>query len=184
MFAIRWILHKKMKERSMAQVKTNAIRMLDVKKIKYQVHEYEAPEGFLDGISVAKATGMEVGRVFKTLVAQGSSKEYYVFVIPVAMELNLKKAAKYFSEKKVEMIPARDITKVTGYIKGGCSPVGMKKLFKTVVHESANQYENIVVSAGKVGFQMDLPVKDLIQIINAGIADLTDSRETFTENIR
>ncbi|MEG1584463.1 MAG: YbaK/EbsC family protein, partial [Anaerovorax sp.] len=96
------------KERNMGQEKTNAIRMLDAKKINYETHVYEAPNGFLDGVSVAKATGMDVARVFKTLVAQGASKEHYVFVIPVAKELDLKKAAKYFKEKKVEMIPAKD----------------------------------------------------------------------------
>lgn len=156
----------------MAQVKTNAIRMLDAKKIKYETHTYDAPDGFLDGVSVAKATGMEVDRVFKTLVAQGASKEYYVFVIPVAVELELKKAAKHFGEKKMEMIPSKDITKVTGYIKGGCSPIGMKKAFKTAIDVRAGNYENIVVSAGKVGLQIDLPVKDLMYFTGAELADL------------
>lgn len=156
----------------MANVKTNAVRLLDVKKIKYTLREYDAPEGFLDGVSVAKATGIEPERVFKTLVTQGASKEYLVCVIPVAQELDLKKAAKHFGEKKLDMILARDITKVTGYIKGGCSPVGMKKLFRTAIDQSAENFENIVVSAGKVGLQMDLPVKDLLSVTSSQLADL------------
>lgn len=156
----------------MANIKTNAVRKLDAKKIKYCTYEYEAEEGFLDGISVAKEIGVEVQRVFKTLVSQGASKEYYVCVIPVACELDLKKAAKFFGEKKIEMIPAREITQITGYIKGGCSPIGMKKLFKTAIDASANNFENIVVSAGKVGLQMDLPIKDLLEIVNAKLTDL------------
>lgn len=157
----------------MASVKTNAVRLLDSKKVPYTLKTYEAPEGFLDGVSVAKATGTEPERVFKTLVTQGSSKEYYVCIIPVEKELDLKKAAKYFGEKKIEMILARDITKVTGYIKGGCSPLGMKKLFKTAIDQNASHFENIVVSAGKVGMQMDLPLKSLIEMSDAGLADLT-----------
>lgn len=154
--------------------KTNALRILQAKKIPFEVYEYEAPDGFLDGVSVAKATGQNVDQVFKTLVAQGSSREFYVCVIPVACELNLKKAAKHFGEKKIEMIPHRDITKVTGYIKGGCSPVGMKKLFRTAIHESASAFETIIVSAGKVGLQMEVPVEALLEVAEAQLADLTD----------
>ncbi len=154
--------------------KTNAIRIMGTKKIPYQIHEYDAPEGFLDGVSVAKATGLNPEKVFKTLVVQGTSREYYVCVIPVAKELNLKKAAKHFGEKKIEMIPARDITKVTGYIKGGCSPVGMKKLFKTAIDNSAQNLATFVVSAGKVGLQMEVPVKGLLDVIGAELAELTD----------
>lgn len=153
-------------------VKTNAVRMLDVKKISYTLYEYDAPDGFLDGVSVARTTGIEPERVFKTLVTQGASREYYVCVIPVDRELDLKKAAKHFGEKKLEMIPARDITKVTGYIKGGCFPVGMKKLFKTAVDGSAEPFDRIVVSAGKVGLQMELPPQSLMEAISAGFADL------------
>lgn len=156
----------------MANIKTNAVRKLDAKKIKYSTYEYVAEEGFLDGISVAKEIEVDVQRVFKTLVLQGASKENYVCVIPVSCELDLKKAAKFFGEKKIEMIPAREITQITGYIKGGCSPLGMKKLFKTAIHASASNYDNIVVSAGKVGLQMDLPIKDLLEIVNAKLTDL------------
>lgn len=153
--------------------KTNAVRIIEAKKIPYQVYEYDAPDGFLDGVSVARATGMPLEKVFKTLVLQGHSKEYYVCVIPVAEELDLKKAAKHFGEKKIEMIPARDITKVTGYIKGGCSPVGMKKLFKTAIDQSAAGQENIIVSAGKVGLQMEVPLEPLLETVSAKLAELT-----------
>lgn len=156
----------------MAHIKTNAVRLMDLKKVEYVLYEYEAPDGFLDGVSVARATGLEPERVYKTLVAQGASREFYVCIIPVAKELDLKKAAKHFGEKKLEMIHARDITKVTGYIKGGCSPVGMKKLFRTAVDESAQNYERIAVSAGKVGLQMELPVKNLMEVTSAQSADL------------
>lgn len=156
----------------MANGKTNAVRLLDLKKVDYILHEYDAPDGFLDGVSVAKATGVDPERVFKTLVAQGASREFYVCVIPVAHELDLKKAAKHFGEKKLEMIPAREITKVTGYIKGGCSPVGMKKQFRTAIDESAKTFERIVVSAGKVGLQMDLPLTSLMEAASADLAEL------------
>ena len=152
--------------------KTNAVRLLDSKKIPYEIYEYDAPEGFLDGVSVAKATGMPVEKVFKTLVTQGASHEYYVCIIPVAAELDLKKAAKHFGEKKLDMIPARNITAVTGYIKGGCSPLGMKKAFRTAIHQSAAELGKIVVSAGKVGLQMEISPQDLLAVAKASLADL------------
>ena len=152
--------------------KTNAVRLLDSKKIPYEIYEYDAPEGFLDGVSVAKATGMPVDKVFKTLVTQGASHEYYVCIIPVAAELDLKKAAKHFGEKKLDMIPARNITAVTGYIKGGCSPLGMKKAFRTAIHQSAAELDKIVVSAGKVGLQMEVSPQDLLAVAKASLADL------------
>ncbi len=156
----------------MAISKTNAVRLLDSKKIQYEIYEYDAPEGFLDGVSVAKATGMPVDKVFKTLVTQGASHEYYVCIIPVAAELDLKKAAKHFGEKKLDMIPARNITAVTGYIKGGCSPLGMKKAFRTAIHQSAAELGKIVVSAGKVGLQMEISPQDLLAVAKASLADL------------
>ena len=152
--------------------KTNAVRLLDSKKIPYEIYEYDAPEGFLDGVSVAKATGMPVDKVFKTLVTQGASHEYYVCIIPVAAELDLKKAAKHFGEKKLDMIPARNITAVTGYIKGGCSPLGMKKAVRTAIHQSAAELGKIVVSAGKVGLQMEISPQDLLAVAKASLADL------------
>lgn len=153
--------------------KTNALRQLDAKKIKYDTHTYDAPDGFLDGVSVARAVGQNPDQVYKTLVTQGVSKQCYVCVIPVAAELDLKKAARHFGEKKIEMLPSREITSVTGYIKGGCSPVGMKKLFPTAIHEKAAGLNQIVVSGGKVGLQMELAPSDLCQIIGASYADLT-----------
>jgi Cys-tRNA(Pro)/Cys-tRNA(Cys) deacylase len=153
--------------------KTNALRMLDKMKIPYRTYHYDAPDGFLDGVSVAEATGLDPRIVFKTLVLQGTSRGYFVCLLPVALELDLKKAAKYFSEKKLDMIPAKEITTVTGYVKGGCSPVGMKKQFPTAVDQSAVDYETIVVSAGRVGLQMELSVDGLLDAVGAGLADLT-----------
>lgn len=155
-------------------VKTNALRQLDARKIPYTTHVYDAPEGFLDGVSVAKATGMDVDRVFKTLVTQGASKEYYVCVIPVAHELDLKRAAKHFGEKSLAMIHARDITPVTGYIKGGCSPVGMKKKYATAIDSSAGKFSSIVVSGGRVGLQMDVPVEALCELTGAQLTPLVE----------
>lgn len=152
--------------------KTNAVRIVEAEGLQYKMHEYDAPTGFLDGVSVAKTLGQNPEQVFKTLVATGSSKEYYVCVIPVEKELDLKKAAKHFGEKKIEMILAKNITAVTGYIKGGCSPVGMKKLYPTAIHHSAEQFEDIIVSGGKVGLQMEIPLKGLIKITKAHLVDL------------
>lgn len=152
--------------------KTNAVRIVEAEGLPYQMHEYDAPGGFLDGVSVAKTLGQNPKQVFKTLVAMGNSKEYYVCVIPVEKELDLKKAAKHFGEKKMEMILARNITQVTGYIKGGCSPVGMKKLYPTAIDISAEAFDDIIVSGGKVGLQMELPLKGLVEITKAHLVDL------------
>lgn len=152
--------------------KTNALRALDSHRIEYKVRTYEAPDGFLDGVSVAKQVGMDPREVYKTLVVQGG-REHYVCVIPVECELDLKKAARHFGEKKIEMIPARDITPVTGYIKGGCSPIGMKKLFKTAIANQAEDMNLITVSAGKVGLQVTLSTRALLEIVKAQFADLT-----------
>ena len=152
--------------------KTNALRQLDAKKIPHQTYTYEAPDGFLDGVSVAKAVGLDPARVFKTLVTQGASKEYHVCVIPVACELDLKKAAKHFGEKSVAMIPAKEITNVTGYIKGGCSPIGMKKQFPTFIDESAINFSTIAFSAGKIGMQVEVSPQDLQKLVPVVPADL------------
>ena len=122
------------------EAKTNAMRMLDKNKIEYEVLNYECEE-FIDGMHTAEVTGAPIEQSFKTLVMQGKSKQYYVYVVPIAEEVDLKKAAKIVGEKSVEMIPVKDITKVTGYVRGGCSPLGMKKQYKTVIHSSAEQYE-------------------------------------------
>ncbi len=163
------------KKSSSLKHKTNAVRMIEAAGIIYNLNEYEAPEGFLDGVSVAKVLGQNPEQTFKTLVAVGSSRELYVCVIPVVEELDLKKAAKHFGEKKMEMLPSKQITETTGYIKGGCSPVGMKKRFKTAIHRTAADFEKIMVSAGKVGLQVELAPSDLIRITGAEFADLTVS---------
>ncbi|WP_283677726.1 Cys-tRNA(Pro) deacylase, partial [Clostridium perfringens] len=119
------------------KLKTNAMRILDSKKVTYEMLSYESEDGKIDGISVAHKIGVDEKNVFKTLVAQGTSKELYVFVIPVAEELDLKNAAKIAGEKKVEMIAVKDILKYTGYIRGGCSPIGLKRDYRTFIHESA-----------------------------------------------
>ncbi len=153
-------------------IKTNALRMLDSHRIEYQVKTYEAPNGFLDGVAVAHQVGMDPAEVYKTLVVQGVNGEYYVCVIPVECQLDLKKAAKHFGEKKIDMIPARDITSITGYVKGGCSPVGMKKTFKTAVAQQAVYLDQITVSAGKVGLQVTMATQSLLDVTQASLADL------------
>lgn len=134
------------------EVKTNAMRILDKNKIFYETINYECDE-FIDGLHTAEKTGAPVEQSFKTLVAQGKSKEYYVLVIPIAEEVDLKKAAKVLGEKSIEMIHVKDITKVTGYVRGGCSPLGMKKLYPTIIQESAETFDMIYVSGGRLGLQ-------------------------------
>lgn len=155
----------------MAETKTNVMRILDKAKIKYTHHEYPHGKDAVDGVSVAKLLNQNPDCVFKTLVTHGSGG-YFVFVVPVALELDLKKAAKSVGEKSVEMIHVKDINKVTGYIRGGCSPVGMKKQYKTVIHSSALNIETIIVSAGKIGYQIELAPQDLIELIGAETADI------------
>ncbi|WP_374721620.1 Cys-tRNA(Pro) deacylase [Peribacillus tepidiphilus] len=157
----------------MAKGKTNAMRILDSEKIPYEMMTYSPDDGKIDGVSVAQKIGREAGIVYKTLVAQGASKSYYVFVIPVEAELDLKKAAKAAGEKKMEMIPVKDIQKVTGYIRGGCSPVGMKKQFPTFIDEAARSLDTIIVSGGKIGVQIELKVEDLVKAIGAELMELT-----------
>lgn len=148
-------------------VKTNAIRHIEAKKFKMKLYEYSAPEGFLDGIHVAQGIGVPLEKVYKTLVTQGHSKVYYVCVIPVDRELDLKLAAKIFNEKKLEMIPAKEIKEVTGYIKGGCSPIGMKKQFKTVIDVSAERQKTILVSGGRIGLQVEIETEALRDLTGA-----------------
>jgi len=150
----------------MANVKTNAMRLLDKEKIPYKIHTYENKDGMIDGISVANKIGVPVEKVYKTLVTQGHSKEYFVFVIPVANELDLKAAARAVGDKSIEMIKVADINKITGYIRGGCSPIGMKKQFITVVDSSCEELDTIVISAGKIGFQVELNPTDLNFLID------------------
>lgn len=154
------------------QSKTNAMRILDSKKIAYGLLTYDQVDGKIDGVSVAGKINKDPIEVFKTLVTQGNSKNIYVFVIPVGEELDLKKGAKVAGEKKIEMIPVKDILKWTGYIRGGCSPVGMKKAYPTFIHESAREQESIVVSGGKIGLQLEIDVSDLQNITCATITDI------------
>lgn len=157
----------------MAQAKTNAMRMLDTAKIAYTAHTYEHGDGAIDGLSVAAKLGQDPARVFKTLVTQGASREYYVFVIPVAAELDLKKAARSVGEKSVAMIHVADINKVTGYIRGGCSPLGMKKAYRTVFDQTALDGATIMVSGGRIGTQIELEPEDLLRAAHAETAPLT-----------
>lgn len=152
--------------------KTNAMRILDSRKVTYELITYESKDGKIDGVSVAEKIHKDPNSVFKTLVAQGTSKNLYVFIIPVGEELDLKKAAKASNEKKIEMIPVKDIQKWTGYIRGGCSPVGMKKSYQTFIHESANDLDTIIVSGGKIGIQIELLVDALRAVTGAAIFDL------------
>ena len=151
--------------------KTNAIRQLDTNNIKYEVFEYRT-DGALDAVSVAGYLNEDPEQVFKTLVTVGASKTNYVFVVPGNNELDLKKAAKAVREKSIEMIPQKTLLPLTGYIHGGCSPIGMKKLFKTIIDETAILYDYIFVSAGKIGMQIRINPNDLVGLINAEYIDI------------
>ncbi len=158
----------------MAEYKTNVMRTLDSKKIKYIPHRYPVDDDTpIDGVSVASYIKKDAACVYKTLVCESASKKYYVFVIPVAGQLDLKKCAKAAGEKKVEMIKQKELLPLTGYVHGGCSPIGMKKPFKTFFHEDVLSLETVTVSAGKVGYQIEIEPKTLIDFIRAGTADLT-----------
>jgi Cys-tRNA(Pro)/Cys-tRNA(Cys) deacylase len=156
----------------MAGSKTNAMRILDQKKITYNMHTYDNKDGKIDGVSVAAKINKQPEQVYKTLVAQGTSKELYVFIIEVEGELDLKKAAKAAGEKKVEMLPVKDIQKYTGYIRGGCSPLGMKKHYQTFIDLNAKTLETMIVSAGKIGLQIELAPSDLQHAADASFVDV------------
>lgn len=151
--------------------KTNVMRVLDGRKISYESHSYE-PDATMTGEEIAVVLGEDPACVFKTLVTQGKSGAYYVFVIPVGEELDLKKAAKASGEKAVSMLKQKDLLPLTGYVHGGCSPIGMKKPFPTFIHETATGFEHIYVSAGKVGFQIELAPSDLISVVGCKVTDL------------
>ncbi|MBP5265546.1 MAG: Cys-tRNA(Pro) deacylase [Lachnospiraceae bacterium] len=153
--------------------KTNVMRVLDGKKIAYTSHMYE-PDATMSGAQIAALLGEEADKVFKTLVTRGKTGAYYVFVIPVEKELDLKKAAKAVSEKSIAMIPQKELLPLTGYVHGGCSPIGMKKSFPTVIHETAQNYEKIFFSAGKVGYQVEVAVTDLERVIRYTLEDVCD----------
>lgn len=158
----------------MKEQKTNVMRILDQKKIKYSAHEYAHGSEAVDGVSAAALIGRDPACVFKTLVARGASKTNYVFVIPVNHELELKKAAKAVGEKSVAMIPLSELTALTGYVRGGCSPIGMKKQLKTVFDASALEQDRIIVSAGKIGAQVECAPSDLAGLVRGGFADIID----------
>ena len=153
------------------EVKTNAMRILDKNKISYELTTYECDE-FVDGKSIADMLGQDYDMTFKTLVTVGKSKQYYVFAIPIVEELDMKQAAKIVGEKNIEMLHVKDINKVTGYIRGGCTPIGMKKLYPTVIHESAKQHEKIIVSGGRLGAQIFIAPDDLVSVVNGKYADI------------
>ena len=157
----------------MKEQKTNVMRVLEQKKIRYTAHEYPHRGGPVDGVIVAALTGRDPAQVFKTLVTVGASKQHYVFDIPVAKELDLKKAARAVGEKSIAMIHVSEITPLTGYVRGGCSPIGMKKQFFTVFDESVNALETVLVSGGKIGTQVELAPADLLGLIRAETADIT-----------
>lgn len=159
----------------MSEFKTNVMRTLEKNKIEYTAYEYPHGKDAVDGETVAKLMNQDPEKVFKTLVTKGHSGSYYVFVIPVMSELDLKKAAKSVGEKSVEMIHVKDILKITGYIRGGCSPIGMKKEYKTTFNESALTIDKIIVSAGKIGYQIELSPEDLIAFTKGLTADIIKS---------
>ena len=152
-------------------VKTNAMRIIEKHGMKAEFLSYEN-DGFMDGVSVSEKLGQPTETTFKTLVTRGKSKNFFVFVIPVAEELDLKKAAKAVREKSLEMLHVKDLLATTGYVRGGCSPIGMKKQFRTVIHESAKSYENIMFSGGQLGSQIKMSPTDLAAIVGAEFADI------------
>ncbi len=152
--------------------KTNVMRLIEKKKLHYTAHTYTPAEA-LSGVEAAEKLGQDPARVFKTLVTSGRSGAHYVFVIPVAEELDLKKAAKAVGEKSIEMLKSKELLPLTGYIHGGCSPIGMKKFFTTVVDSTARQFETIFFSAGKIGHQIEMAPGDLEKMIRLSYAELT-----------
>jgi Cys-tRNA(Pro)/Cys-tRNA(Cys) deacylase len=151
--------------------KTNVMRVLDSKKIEYKSHSYE-PDATMSGEEIAAILGEDADKVFKTLVTQAKSGAYYVFVVPVEEELDLKKAASAAGEKSVAMIKQKELLPLTGYVHGGCSPIGMKKQFPTFIHETAVLFDKVFVSAGKVGYQIELAPQDLIAVVRCKTADI------------
>ena len=168
----------------MAENKTNAMRMLDRAKVPYTPHTYETDGEHVDGITVATSIGEPLERVYKTLVTAGKSGGHYVFVIPVAAELDLKKAAKAVGEKSVQMIHVKDINKLTVYIRGGCSPIGMKKQFPTVLSDSARDLPTVIVSGGRIGFQVELEPNALLKLIRGQFGDIEVKKKAGTHGFQ
>lgn len=157
----------------MAEEKTNVMRLLEQSGVAYTPHTYPHGKEAVDGVTVANMLGLDPQRVFKTLVTRGASGGFCVFVIPVAESLDLKKAARAAGEKSVEMIHVAEINKITGYVRGGCSPLGMKKPFPTFFEETAVLFDTILVSAGKIGYQVELNAETLADLCGGGFAELT-----------
>lgn len=155
------------------ETKTNAMRKLDTLHISYTEHQYDASDGHIDGVAVAAKCGLDPDQVFKTLVTQGNDRNFYVFVIPVREELDLKKCAKAAQVKSVEMIHVKDLLKTTGYIRGGCSPVGMKKEFSTFFDETMALFDTVYVSGGRIGTQIEISPDDLMRVTNGTLTALT-----------
>ena len=153
--------------------KTNVMRVLEQKKVPYEMYTYADTEA-ISGVEVAAVLGQNPKQVFKTLVTVGASKKNYVFVIPVCAELNLKKAAKAVSEKSIEMIKSKELLPLTGYIHGGCSPIGMKKFFTTTIDETAKEWDTIIFSAGKIGYQVEVSLENLSKVIRYQLKDICD----------
>ena len=162
----------------MEKIKTNVMRILEKTGIQYNTYTYDHSDGLIDGISVADKMGQPVEQVYKTLVTKGANREYFVFVIPVADELDLKAAARVVNEKAVEMIKVADINKVTGYVRGGCSPIGMKKEYRTVLDSSCKALRTMILSAGKIGHQIELAPDDLVKLINCKIDSIVVQRNS------
>ena len=152
--------------------KTNAMRLLDAAHLEYDVHIYEDDKAY-SGVEVAHMLGQDPDRVFKTLVTQAKSGQYYVFMIPVALELDLKKAAATVGEKSIAMLKSKELLPLTGYVHGGCSPIGMKKVFPTVIDESVELFETIMCSGGRIGCQIELGFEDISALVPLKMADLT-----------
>lgn len=153
--------------------KTNVMRILEQKKVSYEAYTYADTEA-ISGIEVATVLNQNPEQVFKTLVTIGASKKNYVFVVPVCAELNLKKAAKVVGEKSIQMIKSKELLPLTGYIHGGCSPIGMKKLFKTVIDITAQDFDTIIFSAGKIGYQVEVSLSDLTKVVPYDLNDIAD----------
>ena len=153
--------------------KTNVMRVLDQKKVGYVSHSYVDTDA-ISGVEVAKVLNQDPNQVFKTLVTIGASKKYYVYLVPVHKELDLKKAAKAVGEKSIVMLPAKELLPLTGYIHGGCSPIGMKKQFQTTIDHTAANFDTIVFSAGKIGYQVELPLEELKKVIRFELKEITE----------
>jgi len=166
-----------MKKTDASVTKTNAVRLCEAAGVPMEVFSYSVEDGRIDALSIAEKLGRIPDEIFKTLVTQGGPKEFFVFVVPADSELDLKKAAKAANVKRIEMLPSRQLLELTGYVHGGCSPVGMKKLFPTFIDESAILFERIWVSAGQIGLNMAVPPESLAGLVDAEFADLTKPKQ-------